>query len=399
MPLFRFSGFGFVFSPGLSRGRAGLTAALLLLAFGTGLKAQVTFTGFGPDTGRWTDVANDGSQVVGLGTNLDNANFHWDKSSGVTSLAHVPVYIPSRIGLSGDGSVVSGTDGDSHHAFRSDGSSGVEDIGSLAGRAWSSSTDLSRDGNTVVGSASNPNDGSFPSSEAFRWTKTGGMTGLGTLGGKMSDAFGVSGDGSVVAGSSSLSDGEGRAFRWTQNEGMVSLGNLGVESGAKGVSANGSVIVGFFEHAGFDDVEAFRWTADTGMVGLGHVTGNNNSVALGASDDGALIVGETAGSGFVWTQQSGMRDLLDVLNKDYGLSSETQGWRWLKPLAITPDGRFITGVGDQGGWLLDRGLNPPAIDKSPELSPVPEPAFYGMAGSLVLLGTAMRRRRRKTGDR
>lgn len=383
-----------VFDSSRNSFRTAVAVVSVPLFLSAGLNAQVTFTGFGEATGRWADICDDGSLVVGLGTDQNLANYRWTSSSGATPLQHVPVYVPTRIAVSGDGAVITATDGDSHHAFRSTGSDGIQDLGSLAGRKWSASTDVSSDGNTIVGSATNPTGGNLPSSEAFRWTQGGGMAGLGTLGGKMSNAYGVSGDGSVVAGASTLSSGEGRAFRWTQGDGMVSLGDLGVASGAMGITASGSTILGFFEHPGFEDVEAFSWTASTGMVGLGHVRGNNNSIALGASDDGSLIIGETAGGGFVWTPQSGMRDLLDVLNHDYALSGETQGWSWLKPLAVTPDGRYVTGVGDQGSWLLDRGLNPPAIDQPPAFSPVPEPSFYGLAGSALLLGVTVWRRRR-----
>src|ERR1035438_4649643 len=57
---------------------------------------------------------------------------------------------------------------------------------------------------------------------------------------------GVSGDGSVVVGTSSYdTSGYGyfyRAFRWTAGSGMVGVG--GRDSSASGVSADGSVVVG-----------------------------------------------------------------------------------------------------------------------------------------------------------
>src|ERR1035441_9249133 len=68
---------------------------------------------------------------------------------------------------------------------------------------------------------------------------------------------GVSGDGSVVVGTSGYdTSGYGyfyRAFRWTAGSGMVSLG-ASYESLASGVSADGSVII-------VNDGGAFRWTA------------------------------------------------------------------------------------------------------------------------------------------
>jgi probable HAF family extracellular repeat protein len=57
---------------------------------------------------------------------------------------------------------------------------------------------------------------------AFRWTASGGMQDLGTLGSGYSAAYGVSAEGSVVVGVS-----DGYAFRWTAAGGMQDLGTLG----------------------------------------------------------------------------------------------------------------------------------------------------------------------------
>jgi probable HAF family extracellular repeat protein len=58
-------------------------------------------------------------------------------------------------------------------------------------------------------------------------------------------AYGVSADGSVVVGRSYNAAGQWRAFRWTASGGMQDLGTLGgSESEAYGVSADGSVVVG-----------------------------------------------------------------------------------------------------------------------------------------------------------
>ena len=120
--------------------------------------------------------------------------------------------------------------------------------------------------------------------------------GLGDLpgGSFYSRAYGVSADGSAVAGSSRKGpDDEKEAFRWTLATGMVGLGDLpgnSFASEASGISADGSVVVGKSRSA--SGVEAFRWTSGGGMVGLGDLEGGRFfSAAIGASADGSVVVG------------------------------------------------------------------------------------------------------------
>ncbi len=120
------------------------------------------------------------------------------------------------------------------------------DVGDLPGGSFFSiAKGVSADGSVVVGDSSGVNG-----TEAFRWTQTGGMIGLGAFPGGVifqSRANGVSADGSVIVGYGTNVDGNKEAFRWTQADGMVGLGDLlggGFESQAYGVSADGSVIVG-----------------------------------------------------------------------------------------------------------------------------------------------------------
>jgi uncharacterized membrane protein len=185
-------------------------------------------------------------------------------------------------------------------------------IGVLPNGTGSGALDVSGDGRTVVGWGRN-RDGTL---QAIRWVAHadggvhypvyaggGELRGLGWLQGvvgrndPISEAHGVSFDGSVIVGMSSSALGI-EAFRWTSMTAIEGLGDLPSDntyysSIAYDVSDDGETVVG--AGAGvFCDVtgEAFVWTPTTAMVGLGLVpAGRMVSSAQGVSSDGTTIVG------------------------------------------------------------------------------------------------------------
>jgi probable HAF family extracellular repeat protein len=188
--------------------------------------------------------------------------------------------------------------------------------GKFDSHAWG----VSGDGKFVVGSSNS----AIGDEEAFRWSKADGMQALGglkDLRGALigsnrinSRAKAVSDDGSVVVGSS-LANGT-QAFRWTK-DGMQNLGSLKAHSShgsAAAISADGMVICGKCA-SDFQD-QAFRWTKDEGMQGLGFLGNDNTSGAFAMTADGATIVGiSNLGTSrlqahvFKWTKNEGMATL------------------------------------------------------------------------------------------
>lgn len=255
----------------------------------------------------------------------------------MTDLGTLGGWSSSVSGVSADGSVVIGeslTTTSATHAFRWSTTGGMVDIGTLGGGDFSSASGVSADGGVVVGLSTTRT--TSMESHAFRWTSAEGMTDLGTLGAGYSAASAVSADGRVVVG-----DVGGHAFRWTASDGMVDLG--GGTARAVGVSADGSVVVGdSFTNNGTRS--AFRWTQSGGITDLSPL-GSNDCYAIGLSADGSVVIGDaifqntSAYHAFRWTQQSGTVDLGSLGGEG----------AWAR--AVSADGRVVVGT----AWTAGNG--------------------------------------------
>jgi probable HAF family extracellular repeat protein len=259
-----------------------------------------------------------------------------------------------REGMQGLGDVAGGSFGSSAHDVSGDGTfiAGwvTGETGQLAARwdagGWfpvdrspSDAAAISQGGETLVGAVGQ---------DAARWFIFEGAGGE-TLGpGRAND---VSADGSLVVGAFQ-SSGTTVAFRWTPTAGGARLGFLpgGSSSTANGVSTNGEAIVGVSTSA--NGTEAFlRAETINGpvMTGLGDLPGGAFFSAANATSDGQTIVGSgTTGNGqeaFVWDPTNGMRNLKDVLETQYGLSTRLVGWTLVEATDVTPDGNSIVGWG------------------------------------------------------
>ncbi len=318
----------------------------------TGLRATVAY-----------DVSADGAVVVGTAEGLLHGEaFRWTATSGVTPLGDLAggeVSSTARA-VSADGSIVVGESASAGgvEAFLWTTASGMVGLGDLPGGDFESrALDVSSDGSVVVGHAASGTG--TQAAEAFRWTNEGGMQGLGRLpGGRVSSATAVSHDGETVAG---LGGGAGfEAFRWTEASGLVGLGSFPdatrLFSQAFGISGDGSVIVG--DALSSRGVDAFRWTEVEGFVGLGDVLESPfTSIAYAVSGDGEVIVGSAhlgsaidGPSAFLWTARDGMRRLDERL-ADLGV--DTDGWTLSIALGVSADGTTIVGVGTNPDGLTE----------------------------------------------
>jgi uncharacterized membrane protein len=114
---------------------------------------------------------------------------------------------------------------------RSDSSQSFSPIGFLPGATNSLAYAITADGATVVGQISTTTD-SKNDTQAFRWTAQDGIVKLGDLPGGCvcSFAYGVFNDGQTIVGTGNIARAlnayKTEAFRWTSTGGMEGLGFL-----------------------------------------------------------------------------------------------------------------------------------------------------------------------------
>lgn len=230
---------------------------------------------------------------------------------------------------------------------------------------------ISFDGTVIAGSYI-PFKGGSPQT-AFVWGGPGTPNSLGTLGGSVSSAVGISGDGRWVVGKAELNsnscissgrNGCNQAYIWSAETGMLNLGVVpgGQYSYATGVSYNGSLVVGNSDMADSGLIplggtvpnpvreQAFLWrsgdpfnaataTADyqSMLIPLGTLGGTQSS-ASDISSDGTAVIGwanlsnDSASHAFRWTQAGGMVDI----GSNFTQNSEAQ--------FVSRNGNGVTGL-------------------------------------------------------
>ena len=316
-------------------------------------------------------ISADTSTVVGQSAAADGYQaFRWTAGEGLQPL--LERFEPDRQSVahdvSADGSVVVGGMwlGRDTEAFRWTSETGPVPLGDLPGEPFSSlATGVSADGSVIVGTG-NYQAGGGPrpvTGEAFLWTADGGLLGLGDLPDdpRCSRGLAVSADaftvvGKADCGSSFQVEDLGQAAVWTEANGWRGLGFLSGGdhlSVANAISGDGSVIAGSsrVDPNLLGGLQAFRWTAQDGMQPLFDSPYEHPlTAALDVNEDGSVIVGQRwddalqQGEAFVWDALNGPRDLSGLLEKQ-GLADELNGWHLELATSLSADGFTVVGNG------------------------------------------------------
>jgi probable HAF family extracellular repeat protein len=215
-------------------------------------------------------------------------------------------------------------------------------------------TDTNRNGQVVVGYAYQ----SCTSAHAFKWQESTGMVDLGSsVAGRSSLAQGVSGDGTVVVGYQTSTQGFTQGAKWVDRRQELIPGVDGFVGTAMAANNDGSVIVGrICRPADEPNQSAWVWRTRDGTTCLPpprrRVSPGPVIIveAAATSDDGEVIGGSqnVGGSGdsnaVIWIggQPAYLKDFLQangVLNAfETGVNTGTI-------TGISPDGRVIVGWG------------------------------------------------------
>lgn len=240
-------------------------------------------------------------------------------------------------------------------------------------------TAISGNGGVVAGSLGG---GPLADVNAFVWDRAvGNVVNIGGLaGGNLSYATGVSGDGSVVVGTTGANFGDPyqQGWRWTGEDGFTALDDIGddilIFGSAEDISADGSTVVGTGSVGDYDpdtdDISSGAiWPAGgTTPTNLGNLPSpiiTGGLLPTAASADGSVVVGFGPGFGddgstfanrsFRWTQAAGLVDIGSVPGRPNGSVHITD---------CSSDGNTLVGYSTAGGvntweavvWTADTGL-------------------------------------------
>jgi probable HAF family extracellular repeat protein len=234
----------------------------------------------------------------------------------------------------------------------------------------------------------------------FLWTKKDGVQELGTLGGPNAYAAGINDLGHAVGASDGPPYpcvGQGglpitcyhtNAFVWTKNGGMKQLEGLAASDSSATAINNIGQVIGYFYTAGDVLPRAFLWTKSSGMRDLGMPDGVVGIDPISINNEGQIVgfvfladpggSGSSAIHGFMWTKHDGFSDLGTVTSGKYDQSYA---------LAINDLGRVVgelnasaTNFSEGFLWTRKGGM---------QEVPMPSGAAFGTLRDINIFGVAV----------
>lgn len=360
------------------------------------------------DTGNMmlmSDVSNTG---VAVGIFIGGASHvMWTEGSGTTTIGESDDQISGMTNISSDAKYVSGSltnpeTGIEEMARYTVATQTWQYLGTISENAGSSAWGMTSDGSTVVGLG---DFGGFLGN-AVKWSEAGGFVDLGTtFPGASSRANGINDDGSIIVGWQD-DDLDRFGVYWKNGVQTHLKDNNGDNVGEiANVTPDGKTMIGFNIN------NPYIWNETDGYLELTHPDPMFEGAATGVSDDGKTVVGyfrqwgtgAFSGSGFIWTKETGRIDLNEYVTS---LGYSTLGITFALPLAISPNGKYISGIGrtDDGyqGFVINTNkiLATQGVQNTAKTAVYPNPVqdvlhltnsdkiesleIYNMAGQKVL---------------
>lgn len=329
--------------------------------------------------------------------------------------------------------------------------SGTNSIGVLASGEVSGMTSISSDAKYISGTMTNPATGvdvmAHYDVAAQTWNYVGNVPSN-----QPSSAWGMTSDGSTVVGLGERGNYVGHAIKWSQASGLVDLGSTvpGRSSRANGINDDGSIVVGwqdddygdrfgvywkngvqtYLKDQNGDYVgevssvtpdgktmignnwdKPYIWTEADGYTEVVNANPMLDGSSTAISDDGKTVIGyfrewgtgAFSGRGFIWTKETGPLDLNGYIQN---LGLDDLGITFSLPLGISPNGKYIVGIGqtadDLRGFVikLPGALGTDGVNSTPKFSVYPNPVrnvlhlsntdkitgieLYNMAGQQIL---------------
>lgn len=332
------------------------------------------------------------------------------------------------IDLSNNGIAVGNVDGLQHFMWSD--SEGGRIIGQASDLGAAGNQTISANGTSISASVINPETGYeqvgiyTPASDEWYY-----LDGLGTVNmGSEASSWGMSSNGEHIVGISWVDAISAHATIWNGMDPAVDLGATAPNrnSRANDVNADGSIVVGWVESevgtrvgalwnngvlellvdengenvgealsvsadgqtiTGYTlDGDGFVYSSTDGFNIYSHENSDYKTFISAISDDGETAVGFSfnpvegllLGEGIIWKKESGIQKMDEYVES---LGFESQGLTFSVVTAISPDGKYVGGIGvnwDEQmakGFVIsvDNALSVPSLEKNKNISIYPNP--------------------------